>query len=60
MYVCVCGQINPGGDVPEKFYLSNLMETCKEEMERVVVGRGSSRLLTYHVDTPGTILRYCL
>ena len=56
--VCLCLQIIPGGDIPEEYYLANLMETCREEMERVVVGRGSSRLLTYRVDTPGTVLRY--
>ena len=38
--------------------MSNLMETSKEEMERVVVGRGSSHLVSHHVDTPGTVLRY--
>ena len=53
-------QINPGGDIPETYYLSNLMEISKEEMERVVVGRASSHLITHHVDTPGTILRYSL
>ena len=51
-------QINPGGDIPEESYLSNLMESNKEEMERVVVGRGSSHLISHHVDTPGSILRY--
>ena len=50
-------QINPGGDIPEEYYLSNLMESNKEEMERVVVGRGSSHLISHHVDTPGSILR---
>ena len=34
--------IRPGRDVPEKYYLSNLKEANKEDMERVVVGRGSS------------------
>jgi hypothetical protein len=50
--------INPGGDIPEESYLSNLMESNKEEMERVVVGRGSSHLISHHVDTPGSVLRW--
>jgi hypothetical protein len=50
---------NPGGDdVPKEYYLSNLMESSKEEMERVVVGRGSSHLISHHVDTPGSVLRW--
>ena len=51
-------QINPGGDIPEEYYLSNLMESSKKEMERVVVGRRSSYLISYHVDAPGSKLRY--
>ena len=51
-------QINPGGDVPKKYYLSNLMKSSKKEMERVVVGRRSSYLISYNVDTPGSKLRY--
>jgi len=35
--------IHQGGDVPEKYYLSNQTEESKEGMERVVVGRGSSQ-----------------
>ena len=33
------------------------MESNKKEMERVVVRRGSSHLISHHVDTPGSILR---
>jgi hypothetical protein len=50
--------INPGGDVPKKYYLSNLMKSSKKEMERVVVGRRSSYLISYNVDTPGSKLRW--
>ena len=53
----VNNQICPGGDVPEEYYLFSLMEKSKEEMERVVVRRASSHLITYRVDTPGTVLR---
>ena len=53
-------QINPGGDVPEEYYLSKLMEASKNEMERVMIGRASSHLVSNHVDTPGTKLMYIL
>ena len=49
--------VNPGGDIPEEYYLSNLMEKGKEDMKRVVVGQGSTHLVTHSVTTPGTILR---
>ena len=34
--------IHSGGDVPEKYYFTNQKEASKEDMKRVVVGRGSS------------------
>lgn len=41
------------GDVPEKYYLSNQKEASKDDMERIVVGRGSSHKVsgrdTFHV-----------
>ena len=51
-------QINPGCDVPAKYYLSNCTETSKEDMVRVVIGRASSHLISHTVDTPGTVIRY--
>ena len=51
-------QINPGGDIPETYYLYNLMETSREEMERVVVRRGSSHEVEYQVDLPRSVLKY--
>ena len=50
-------QINPGGDIPEEYYLLKLMENDKENMEKVVVGRGSTHLIPFQVATPGSILK---
>ena len=50
-------QVNPGGDIPENYYLVNVMETDKNEMERVTIGRGSTRLVPFDVAKPGTILK---
>ena len=51
-------QINPGYDVPPEYYLTNLTETDKEEMDRVIVGRGGSCELEYEVESDGSILRW--
>ena len=51
-------QINQGGDIPEKFYMTNLTETSREEMERVVIGRGSAHNVTLMVDKCGSIIRW--
>ena len=56
-HLSLSSQINPGCDVPEKYYLTNQTETSREEMERVVVGRGSSHEVEYQVDCAGTVLR---
>ena len=39
--------IRPGRDVPEKYYLSNQKESNKEDMEMVVVGKGSCHKVCY-------------
>lgn len=49
-------QIKMGGDVPEKYFFTNL-ENSTEDMELVTVNRGSSSQVQYEVDTPGTVLR---
>ena len=51
-------QINPGGDVPEEYYLYKLMEARKNEMERVEIGRACSHRVSKHVETPQTKLMY--
>ena len=51
-------QINQGGDVPEKYYLTNLTETSREEMERVVIGRGSTHKVTLEVDKSGSVIQW--
>ena len=53
-------QINPGCDVPPEYYLTNLTETSREEMERVVVGRARTHEVEYSVALPGSVLRFVL
>ena len=66
IHVCVCVyvdltlQINWGGEVPQSLYLINNTEINKEDMELVVVGRGSSHQVEVEVDTKGTLLRWAL
>ena len=50
--------IRPGRDVPPKYYLSNCTETSREEMERVVVGRGSSHKVRHEVAAVGFTLQW--
>jgi len=50
-------QIQMGGDVPEKYFLTNCLENCKEDMEVATVNRGSSTQVQYTVDTSGTVIR---
>ena len=38
--------------------MTNLTETDKEDMERIIVGRGSYHELEFRVTTPGSVLRY--
>ncbi len=42
-------QIRPGCDVPPRYYLTNQTSTSHDEMEKVVVSRGSSHKLTFDV-----------
>ena len=51
-------QINHGGDIPEKYYLTNLTGTSREEMERVVIGRGSAHKITLEVDKSGSVIQW--
>ena len=50
--------IQHGGNVDPKYYLSNCTETSKEEMERVVVGRGSSHKVRHEVAEVGSTLQW--
>ena len=60
VYVDLTLQINWGGEVPQSLYLINNTEINKEDMELVVVGRGSSHQVEVEVDTKGTLLRWAL
>ncbi len=51
-------QLCRGGDVPEKYYMTNLTETSRDEMERLVIGRGSSCELEFHISHPQTVLSW--
>ena len=51
-------QLNPGGDVPPEYYLTNQTETDRQEMDRVVVGRGGSCELEYEVAAEGSLVRW--
>ena len=50
--------IQHGGDVDPKYYLTNCTETSKEDMERVVVGRGSSHKVRHQVAEVGCTLQW--
>ncbi|XP_064392019.1 SEC14-like protein 2 isoform X1 [Halichondria panicea] len=50
--------LNPGCDVPPEYYLTNQTETEKEEMDRVVVGRGGCCELEYQVELEGSLIRW--
>ena len=50
-------QINWGGDVPEKYFMSNRLELKKEDMEKVLVKRGSTFHLEVDVEVIGTAIR---
>ena len=52
----VLHQINWGGDIPEKYFLSNLMET-KGDMEKTTVKMMSTFQVEVEVDIPGTVIR---
>ncbi len=51
-------QINPGRDVPPEYYLTNLTETDKDEMDRVVIGRGGACELQYDVEVEGSLINW--
>ncbi len=50
--------INVGRDVPPKYYRTNQTATSKEDMERVMVGRGSSHKAHYEVEDVGSTLQW--
>ena len=54
MYVQICR----AGDIPSSYYMTNLTETSREEMERVVVGRGGTCELEFHIHHPRTVLQW--
>ncbi len=56
--VRVCVQINPGRDVPPEYYLTNLTETDRVEMDRVVVGRRGAHKLKMDITEPGSSLKW--
>lgn len=59
MTVCLFAvQINQGGDIPEQYYMTNLTETSREEMERVVIGRGSTHKVTLQVDKSSSVIQW--
>ena len=51
-------QINQGGDIPEKYYMTNLTSTDRESMERVVIGRRSTHKVTLEVNKCGSIIQW--
>jgi hypothetical protein len=51
-------QINQGGDIPEKYYMTNLTSTDRESMERVVIGRRSTHKVTLEVDKCGSVIQW--
>jgi hypothetical protein len=50
--------INPGRDVPPKYYLTNLTETSRDQMDKVVVGRGSTHKVNFAVEEVGSTLQW--
>ena len=58
VFVILTCQINHGGDIPKEYYMTNLTETSKEDMERVVVGRGSAHKVTLEVDKSGSVIQW--
>ncbi|XP_064392024.1 SEC14-like protein 3 isoform X2 [Halichondria panicea] len=50
--------INHAGDVPPEYFLTNQTETDREEMDRVVVGRGGCCELEYQVELEGSLIRW--
>ena len=51
-------QLNPGYDVPPEYYLMNLMETSKENMQKTTVRRASEHLVQCDVKESRSVLRY--
>lgn len=55
---CCTDYINPGCDVPPKFFFENHMSTNHEDMERVVVSRAHSHTLTFDVVEVDSLLTW--
>jgi hypothetical protein len=50
--------IPPGRDVPSKYFLTNVMESSKEQMERIVVKNRSAHQISFVVEEPGSTLQW--
>lgn len=50
--------IRPGRDVPPKYYLTNQTETSKDQMDRVMIGRGSTHKVQCEVMEEGSTLQW--
>ena len=55
LYVSVT-QLNPGCDIPEQYYLTNLTTTSREEMRRLEVGSGAQHELRMDVHETESVL----
>lgn len=44
--------------MPERFYMTNLTETDRSSMERVVVGRGSAHKVRLDVDKSSSVIQW--
>ncbi len=53
-----CDKINPGYDVPVEFYFTNQTNISRDEMERVVIGRGSSHKVVCEITEAESILAW--
>ena len=51
-------QLRWGGDVPEEYFMSNIIESKKADMESATVGRGSTFQLELDVELSGTAIRF--
>lgn len=50
-------QLKWGGDIPEEYFMANIMENKKGDMESAIVGRGSTFQLELDVQLDGTAIR---
>ena len=50
--------INPGRDIPPKYFLTNRTEMSRDSMDQVVVGRGSTHKVQQEVTERGCTLQW--